>query len=126
MRLGIERERHRESECDRAIKARQNPFVPLIDGHDRCSDLDDEPCNHCRAQRDTINLPLFQLTEERAHLGPVAYARVSAIRGLTSRLEFLDYSFLQCEMRIRLIVLCKIALRIRTLARKDAFIAPNE
>jgi len=80
MRLGIERERHRESECDRAIKARQNPFVPLIDGHDRCSDLDDEPCNRCVAQRDTINLPLFQLTEERAHLGPRRLRSIGHLR----------------------------------------------
>ena len=25
---------------------------------------------HRKAERDAINLPLFQLTEERAHLGP--------------------------------------------------------
>jgi hypothetical protein len=102
MRLGIERERHRESECDRAIKARQNPFVPLIDGHDRCSDLDDEPCNRCVAQRDTIDLPLFQLTEERAHLCPVAYV-VSAIPIITSSLESQGSFVRQYEVRIRLI-----------------------
>jgi hypothetical protein len=49
MRLGIELERHRKAERD---------------------DLHDEPGNHCTADRDAINLPLFQLTEERTHLSP--------------------------------------------------------
>jgi len=68
MRLGIDHERHRKAARDRRNKYRQNPFVPLIDGRDRCSELDREPCNYCVAERDAINLPLFQLTEERAHL----------------------------------------------------------
>jgi hypothetical protein len=49
MRLGIELERDRKAERD---------------------DLHDEPGNHWTADRDAINLPLFQLTEERTHLSP--------------------------------------------------------
>ena len=85
MRVGIERERDREPECDCVNKARQNPFASLVDGHDRCSNLDDEPFNYCMTERDAINLPLFQLTEERVHLSPVAYV-VSAISVITSSL----------------------------------------
>src|SRR5215510_10134407 len=70
MPLGINRERHGKTERDCVNRARQHPFAPLTDGHDRCSDLEDKPGNDCAAQRETINLPLFQLTEERVHFDP--------------------------------------------------------
>jgi hypothetical protein len=57
----------------RRDKYRRKPLERVVDGHDRRADLDDEPRNHSIAERDAINLPLFQLTEERVHLGPVAY-----------------------------------------------------
>jgi hypothetical protein len=63
MRLGIERERD-------GRKDRQNPLVRVTSGHSSRANLHDEPCNNCTAQRDAINLPLFQLPEERVHLGP--------------------------------------------------------
>jgi hypothetical protein len=59
MRLGIERERRRKAERD---------------------DLHDEPGNHCMADRDAINLPLFQLTEERVHLSPGRLRSVGHLR----------------------------------------------
>jgi hypothetical protein len=40
------------------------------DWHDCRAYLDNEPGNHCVAERGAINLPLFQLTEERVHLSP--------------------------------------------------------
>jgi len=70
MPLGIEQKRHRKTECDCGNKDRQNPFGRAIGEHYRRADLYDEARNHRVAQCDAINLPLFQLTEERAHLGP--------------------------------------------------------
>jgi DMSO/TMAO reductase YedYZ molybdopterin-dependent catalytic subunit len=69
MRLGIERERHRKAERDHRDKDRQNPFRRVIGGHYCRAYLDGQPSNDCVAQRDAINLPLFQLTEQRVHLG---------------------------------------------------------
>jgi hypothetical protein len=62
MRLGIE---HNCSDKDR-----RNPRGRVVGGHQRRANLDDKPCNHCIAARDAINLPFFQLTEERLHLSP--------------------------------------------------------
>src|SRR5215831_17626082 len=68
-----EHERDRKAERDHCDKDRQNPVGRVIGGHDCRADLDGEPAYHCVAQRDAINLPLFQLTEERVHLASVAY-----------------------------------------------------
>src|SRR4029453_16921261 len=73
-----EHKRYGKTKRDRRDKDRQNPLGRVIGGHDGRAYWEDEPCNNCIAERDAINLPLFQLTEERAHLGPFAY-RVSAI-----------------------------------------------
>ena len=62
MRVGTER--------NRRGKGWQNPFGHGVGWHDFRAYLDDEPCNHRIAGRDAIDLPLFQLTEERFHLGP--------------------------------------------------------
>jgi hypothetical protein len=65
MRLGIGCERHRNTKRDGRNKGRQNPLGRVVSGRD-C----DKPCNHGIPQRDAMNLPLFQLTEERAHFSP--------------------------------------------------------
>jgi hypothetical protein len=70
MRLGIEHERHRTAERCYGNKDWQNPLGRVVGGHDSRAYLDDEPGNRCVAERDVINPPLFQLTEERVHLCP--------------------------------------------------------
>jgi hypothetical protein len=80
MRLGIEHERHRKTECDYRVKDRQNPSGWVIDGPDCRADFDYAPCNYCIAQIDAINLPLFQLTEERVHLSPRRLRTVAYLR----------------------------------------------
>ena len=62
MRLGIG--------CDRVDKDRQNPRGRVVSGQNYRAYLDDKPSNYCVAERDAIDLPLFQLTEERAHFSP--------------------------------------------------------
>lgn len=76
MRLGIG--------CDRVDKDRQNPRRRVVSRHDRRAHLDDKPSNHCVAERDAINLPLFELTEERAHFSP---RRLRIIRYLSYYVE---------------------------------------
>jgi hypothetical protein len=39
---------------------------------DRECDLNHEPSGDCITERDAINSPIFQFTEERVHLGPIA------------------------------------------------------
>jgi hypothetical protein len=78
MRLRIEDERHAGTKHGHCDKGRQNPLRRVIGRHHCRADLDDKPRDHGVAQCDAINPPLFQLTEERVHLGPVAY-RVSSI-----------------------------------------------
>jgi hypothetical protein len=80
MRLGIEHERHRKTDRDCGNKDRQNRFGRAMGEHYRRADLYDEPRNHCVAQCDAMNLPLFQLTEERAHLGPRRLSSVAHLR----------------------------------------------
>jgi len=70
MRVGTEHERHRKTEREGGDKDRQNPYGHSTDQHYRRADLDDEPGNYCVAERDAIDLPLFQLTEEGAHRDP--------------------------------------------------------
>jgi len=70
MRLGIEHGRHRKAERNRGDKDQQNPVGRVICRQDYRTYLDNEPWNDCVSQRDAIDLPLFQLTEERTHLGP--------------------------------------------------------
>src|SRR4030095_8558964 len=95
MRLGIERERHRKAECTCGNKDRQNPFGLGIAEHYRRADLDDEPGHYCIAARDAINLPLFQLTEERVHLGPrrlrsIGYLSADVERAISSCRQLLQ------------------------------------
>jgi hypothetical protein len=57
---------------------------------------------HRKAERDAINLPLLQLTEERAHLSPrrlrsIGYSRHYVESGMTRLFRLLG------EIRIRLI-----------------------
>ena len=92
----------RRIERDGYDKDRQNPLGRVVGGHDCRADLEDEPCNNCIAEGDAIDLPLFQLTEERAHLCPVAYV-VSAIPIIASSLESQCSFVRQYEVRIRLI-----------------------
>jgi hypothetical protein len=70
MRLGIEHERHGKTERDHRDKDRQNPFRRVVGRHDCRAYLNDEPGNHRIAERDAIDLPLFQFMEEGVHLGP--------------------------------------------------------
>src|SRR4030095_10490500 len=70
MRPGIERKHHRKDERDCGEKDRKNPLGRVTGSHACRAYLDGEPRNYCKAERDAINLPLFQLTEERAHLSP--------------------------------------------------------
>jgi hypothetical protein len=76
--MGLEIERNHYD------KAPQHPLGRVISGHGRRADLDDEPCNDSVADRDAIDLPLFQLTEERIHLGP---RRLSSVAHLTHLVE---------------------------------------
>jgi hypothetical protein len=85
MRLGTERERHRKAECTCGNKDRQNPFGLGIAEHYRRADLDDEPGHYCIAARDAINLPLFQLTEERVHFGRRCLGSVAHLRNGVER-----------------------------------------
>src|SRR5262249_48596027 len=63
-----EHERHGKAKRNPRNKDRQNPLRGMVGGHDCRADLDDEPRNYCIAHRDAIDLPLFQLTEERVHV----------------------------------------------------------
>src|SRR5439155_26897539 len=72
-----EHERHWKTECNCGDNEWQDPLRRVVSGDDRRANLDDEPGNYCVAHRDAIDLPLFQLTEERAHLFPFAYVASS-------------------------------------------------
>src|SRR5207247_3437507 len=92
-------ERHGKTERNRRDKDRQNPLGRVIGGHDCRADLHDEPCNHCIAERDAIDLPLFQFTEEGVHLSPVAYI-ISAIATITSRTHWATRSSSAVQMML--------------------------
>src|SRR5262245_7875438 len=92
MRLGIER--------DCSDKDRRNPLGPVIGGHDCRVDVDDEPANHYVAQCDAIDLPLFQFTEERAHLSSLVAYAVSAIQRIRSSLDSAVRSFSRLCTRV--------------------------
>src|SRR4029453_15746177 len=65
-----EHERHGKPEAGHWEKNRQNPVGRVVGWHDCRADLDDQPSNHCVTERDTIDLPLFQFTEEGTHRDP--------------------------------------------------------
>ena len=64
-----EDERYGKTKRNRCNKHRQNPVGCVISWQDCRAYLDDQPSDHAVAERDAIDVPLFQLAEERVHVG---------------------------------------------------------
>jgi hypothetical protein len=59
------------------------PLRRALHWHDCRAYLDDEPGNYCIAERDAIDLPLFQLTEETSSSWRLVAYVVSSITDIT-------------------------------------------